>query len=194
MCIRDRRYGDRISNPGVLGALPVKEKAYLGHLYPTTLLGLHTRLTLSRSLTLDLLGEGQYGMLRYIGPAHQNTRRSQWPLCYAIQDVWANGDRSTLTSSQVGQCVGSKTDSDYWTNKADFFKLRSASLSYRLPDGLVPGASSAQLTIQGKNLLTYKGDYVGIDPEANDRRRSSPFEYYNSAPPRVFLINVTINF
>jgi len=188
------RYGDRIANPGVLGALPIKEKAYLGHLYPTTLLGLHTRLTLSRTITLDLLGEGQYGMLRYIGPAHQNTRRSQWPLCYAIQDVWANGDRSTLTSSQVGQCVGSKTDSDYWTNKADFFKLRSASLSYRLPDGLVPGASSAQLTIQGKNLLTYKGDYVGIDPEANDRRRSSPFEYYNSAPPRVFLINVTINF
>jgi len=48
--------------------------------------------------------------------------------------------------------------------------------------------------LQGKNLWTYAPHYRGLDPEANDRRRSAMFEYYNAAPPAVFLANIQINF
>ena len=45
-------------------------------------------------------------------------------------------------------------------------------------------------------------DYQGIDPEATDRGNTGGFgagseyfsEYYNAAPPRVFILNFTVNF
>ena len=188
------RWDDRIANPGVLGELPVKEKAYLGHLYPTSMIGGSTRMTFARRVTFDVLFESQRGFVRPIGPAYQNVRRRQWPMCQPIADVWYNGDRSTLTSTQVGMCVGPYADWGYWTDDASFIKLRSATLSWRLPEGWVPGARTAQISLQGKNLWTHAPNYRGLDPEANDRRRSAMFEYYNAAPPRVFLANIQINF
>ena len=83
-----------------------------------------------------------------------------------------------------------------WTDAADFLKIRSASLSYRLPDGLVPGTRSMTLALQAKNLWLFT-DYQGLDPEASDRGNSRgefAFEYYNMAPPRIIILNVTVNF
>ena len=82
-----------------------------------------------------------------------------------------------------------------WTPKVDFFRLRSATLAYRLPEGWVPGTRSAQISLQGKNLLTFT-DYPGLDLEANDNGFSdtTPNEYYTLGQPRVFMISVTVNF
>tara|TARA_B100001167_G_scaffold28915_1_gene15369 strand:- start:62 stop:538 length:477 start_codon:yes stop_codon:yes gene_type:complete len=158
------------------------------------MIGASTRMTFARRVTFDMLFESQRGFVRPIGPAYQNVRRRQWPMCLPIADVWYNGDRSTLTSTQVGNCVGPYADWGYWTDDASFIKLRSMTLSWRLPEGWVPGARTAQISLQGKNLWTYAPHYRGLDPEANDRRRSAMFEYYNAAPPRVFLANIQINF
>ena len=135
-------------------------------------------------------------MVRPIGIAYQNVRRRVWPGdgCPGIQDTWYNGgDRSSLTAAEVARCVGPYSDQGMWTDLADFFKLRSASLTYRLPEGLVPGTRSAQIGISGKNLLTFT-DYRGLDPEANDNGfgDSTPNEYYNMAPPRVFILNMSL--
>ena len=192
------RWDDILQNPDAVGELPDYEKGYIGNLFPTSTLGITTRLTLWHDLTLDLVGEGQYGMVRPIGIAYQNVRRRVWPGdgCPGIQDTWYNGgDRSSLTAAEVARCVGPYSDQGMWTDLADFFKLRSASLTYRLPEGLVPGTRSAQIGISGKNLLTFT-DYRGLDPEANDNGfgDSTPNEYYNMAPPRVFILNMSFNF
>ena len=192
------RWDDILQNPDAVGELPDYEKGYIGNLFPTETLGLNTRLTLWRSLTIDVVGEGQYGMVRSIGIAYQNVRRRVWPGddCPRIQDVWyRGGDRSTLTAGEVARCVGPYSDQGVWTDPADFFKLRSASVTYTLPDGLVPGARRAQIGISGKNLWT-KTDYRGLDPEANDNGfgDSTPNEYYNMAPPRIFILNLSLNF
>jgi len=50
--------------------------------------------------------------------------------------------------------------------------------------------------LQGKNLFTWT-KYQGLDPEAMDRGNSQgeyAFGYYNAAPPRVFILNLTVNF
>ena len=192
------RWDDILQNPDAVGELPDYEKGYIGNLFPTSTLGITTRLTLWHDLTLDLVGEGQYGMVRPIGIAYQNVRRRVWPGdgCPGIQDTWYNGgDRSSLTAAEVARCVGPYSDQGMWTDLADFFKLRSASLTYRLPEGLVPGTRSAQIGISGKNLLTFT-DYRGLDPEANDNGfgDSTPNEYYNMAPPRVFILSMSFNF
>ena len=68
-------------------------------------------------------------------------------------------------------------------------------MTYRLPDGLVPGAQRAQIGLAGKNIWT-RTDYRGLDPEANDNGfgDSTPNEYYNMAPPRILILNLSVNF
>ena len=199
------RWDDILQNPDAVGELPDYEKGYIGNLFPTETVGLNTRLTLWRSLTLDVVGEGQYGMVRPVGIAYQNVRRRVWPGggCPAIQDMYYSlrGSGSSrvaqmgLPASDIARCIGPYSDQGMWTDAADFFKVRSASLTYRLPDNLVPGARSAQIGIAGKNLWT-RTDYRGLDPEANDNGfgDSTPNEYYNMAPPRIFMLNFSVNF
>ena len=199
------RWDDTLTNPDAIGELPDYEKGNIGNLFPTETVGLNTRLTLWRSLTIDLVGEGQYGMVRPIGIAYQNVRRRVWPGdgCPAIQDMYysLSGSGSSrvaqmgLPASDIARCIGPYSDQGMWTDLADFFKIRSASITYRLPDGMVPGARSAQIGVAGKNLMTWT-NYRGLDPEANDNGfgDSTPNEYYNMAPPRIFILNLSVNF
>ena len=199
------RWDDKLQNPDEIGVLPEWEKDNLGNLFPTKTIGLNTRLTLWHSLTIDLVGEGQYGMVRPIGIAYQNVRRRVWPGggCPEIQRMYysLSGSGSSrvaqmgLPASDIARCIGPYSDQGIWTDAADFFKIRSASVTYRLPDGLVPGARSAQIGLAGKNLWT-RTDYRGLDPEANDNGfgDSTPNEYYNMAPPRILILNLSVNF
>ena len=100
-----------------------------------------------------------------------------------------------LPASDIARCIGPYSDQGMWTDLADFFKIRSASITYRLPDGLVPGTRSAQIGVAGKNVMTWT-NYRGLDPEANDNGLSdaTPNEYYNMAPPRIFILNFSVNF
>ena len=68
-------------------------------------------------------------------------------------------------------------------------------MSWRLPEAWVPGARSAQLTLQGRNLLTWT-DYIGMDPETSDNgpTDSTPYDYYVTAPPRTFIFGVRVTF
>ena len=178
-------------------------KRMIGRLYPTTILSLGTRLTLWNTLTVDVLGEGQYGFVKNPGYAFQTMRRNQmdnpvWPICAPTLDVWNNGDRSTLTNQDVIECIPAYSDHGVWAQrggKGDFFKLRSATVSWRLPEAWVPGARSAQLTLQGRNLLTWT-DYIGMDPETSDNgpTDSTPNDYYVTAPPRTFIFGVRVTF
>jgi outer membrane receptor protein involved in Fe transport len=197
------------------GVLPTYGLRTTGVLWPTDLMTLGTRLTLNQSITLDVLAEGQYGHHKAIGVGWATARRNTWPACYGIQDAW-NAAEATLPSDatndeiavasglqpqQIGTCVGNFTRWGTWTDRADFMRLRSASLSYRLPEDLVPGTRSMTVALQAKNLFTWT-KYQGIDPESSDGGLGGgggvdglyPPEYYNMGPPRVFIFNVTVNF
>ena len=71
---------------------------------------------------------------------------------------------------QRGQCAftgsGYAYHPGYWTEKADFTKLRYVSISYRLPARLI-SANSAVVTFSGRNLVTWT-KYNGADPEVQD--------------------------
>ncbi|MGY8776494.1 MAG: TonB-dependent receptor plug domain-containing protein, partial [Longimicrobiales bacterium] len=189
-------YDRVVTNPTAVGAAPVYSDEVLGVVFPTKVFSLGTRVTFNQSLTFDILGEGQGGHYKAVGLGWATTRRETWPACFGIQDEFNANGLTNLTPAQSATCVPSYVQWGMWTDAADFLKIRSASLSYRLPDGLVPGARSMTLALQAKNLLTIT-DYQGLDPEASDRGNSRgefAFEYYNMAPPRIFILNVTVNF
>ena len=202
-------YDQMPTNLGQAGQLPDYEDQVVGVTWPTKLFSLGTRITLNQSLTLDVLGEGQAGHYKAIGIGWATVRRETWPACFGILNAWneaaaalpstATGaqvaSQSNLTPEEIGLCVPAYSSWGLWTDAADFFKLRSASLSYRLPDDLVPGARSVTLALQARNLFMIT-DYQGLDPEATDRGfgNNVPYEYYNMAPPRIFILNATVNF
>jgi len=188
-------YDDRVVNPDAVGELPVYEKRYLGPNYPTDTYALSTRVTMFKRLTLDLLGEGQKGHWLANGPGYQGMRRTSWPTCFAIQDRIKNGDTSTMTAGERAMCDPNRSDQGVWTMRADFFKLRSATLAYRLPEGLLPVATNATLRLQARNLFTIT-DYTGLDPEAEDGGAAGTYrnEYYNLPPARSFILQLTVNF
>jgi TonB-linked SusC/RagA family outer membrane protein len=197
-----------LQNPGEVGVAPVLEDGMIGRLFPTDIFALTTRLTLWQSLTIDVLGEGQFGHVRPVGHAYQNMRRTTatnpvWPYCSPILAQWEsvpgpNTNRianSGLTTDQIAQCHLTYSDQGIWTWDADFIKLRSATVSWRLPEGWVPGARNVLLSMQGKNLFTIT-DYVGLDPEAGDNGISdnTPNDYYTFGPPRALILGVTVSF
>jgi TonB-dependent starch-binding outer membrane protein SusC len=185
-----------VTNPFEVGAAPEFSDEVLGVTFPTQLFSIGTRVTWNQSVTFDILAEGQGGFYKTAGIGWATSRRETWPACYGIQNEFNANGITNLTPAQQTTCVPSNVRWGMWTDRADFVKIRSASLSYRLPDGLVPGARSMTLQLQAKNLAVFT-DYQGLDPEASDRGNSRgefAFEYYNLAPPRIFILNMTVNF
>ncbi|MCY4399063.1 MAG: TonB-dependent receptor [Gemmatimonadetes bacterium] len=187
---------DRVQNPNEIGA-PVYQEQCLGSTTPKYTYGISTTMTLSQRLTLDVVGEGMGGHWLSSGTAYQNTRRRVWPLCRETIAAIADGRQDQLTAGDRALCDRSVTRYGMWTQPADFFKIRSASLSFRVPESLLPGQlRSATLRLQGRNLLT-STDFEGIDPEAFEDGSAEVLfrqEYYNLPPIRSFLLSVQVDF
>jgi TonB-linked SusC/RagA family outer membrane protein len=213
----------QILNPNEHAA-PIRSDSLLpvGPVFPTRLLGFSTTVQLGRSVTVDALLEHQGGhyLPNYTG--YQNARRGVWYNCYDIQKVMATvkatGNQSLLdsyTALERGRCATNITgagssanpeghDSNYWIDKADFWKLRSVSVSWQLPEAWVSRyADRATLTIAGRNLLKWT-DFEGTDPEIEDYSDRAGQgsgagsygrrEYYNLPPSRSFLATVRVTF
>ncbi|HSG09399.1 MAG TPA: TonB-dependent receptor, partial [Longimicrobiales bacterium] len=208
-------WGARVTNPDAYAAPIVSDTLEaIGPVYPIRLLGLGTSLTLGDRVIVDALLEHQGGhyLPNYTG--YQNGRRGVWYACYDIQEAMAaayKGDASALasyTALERARCatnVEGGHNSDFWVDKADFWKLRSISLSYQLPEDWIGRyADRATLTVAGRNLLTWT-DFRGTDPEIEDfTDRAGQVsegageygrrEYYNLPPSRSFLFSLRVTF
>jgi hypothetical protein len=216
-------WGYQILNPNEHAA-PIRSDTLmaLGPVMPTQLFGFNTSVQIGDHITLDALLEHQGGHYLPNFTGYQNSRRGVWFDCYEIQKVMATvkstGNQSLLdpyTALERGRCATNITgagssanqaghDSNYWIEKADFWKLRSVSVSYQLPDAWVRGyADRATLTLAGRNLLKWT-DYQGTDPEIedySDRAGSGSGagsygrrEYYNLPSSRSFLATIRVTF
>jgi TonB-linked SusC/RagA family outer membrane protein len=195
----------------------------IGPTNPTQLVGLSTNVTLWNRLTLDALVEHQGGhyLPQYTG--YQNGRRGAWQPCFDIQAkliAYDDGDTSALndvTALERARCYlnghgawsGSKGyghNSDFWVERADFWRLRAVSATLQIPERFVENwASRASVTLSGSNLYLWT-DYSGMDPEVedfSDRSEGGIFdgtgdygrrEYYNLPNPRQWLLSFRVTF
>jgi hypothetical protein len=189
---------------------------------PTRLLGFSTSLQIGDHITVDALLEHQGGhyLPNYTGI--QDARRGVWYDCYEIQRVFAQvkstGNESLLdpyTALERAKCatniMGAASTSNptgyeynYWIQKADFWKLRSISVSFQLPEAWVERfADRATFTLAGRNLFKWTG-FEGTDPEIEDYSDRAGQgagagsygrrEYYNLPPSRSFLATLRVTF
>ncbi|MDP9349030.1 MAG: TonB-dependent receptor, partial [Gemmatimonadota bacterium] len=195
--------GLKIRNPDKFEEPSVAKDTLIGSSFPNRILGIGSNVILLNRLTLDVLGEFQSGgyLANWIG--YQNATRGVWQPCQETQAKLrraAAGDAGALndvTALQRAKCAIDriKQDADYWTQPSDFFKLRTVSLTYDLPERLVPGARSASFTLSGRNLFT-STDYDGLDPESSDRSDSAfgRREYYQLPSLRTVQASLRVSF
>jgi hypothetical protein len=211
---------DLVRNPNEFAGPEVTRDTILGLVYPNKMLGFGTTLTLFNRLTLDALAEFQGGHLVQNYTAYQSARRGAWHPCIEIQEkLWAfteEGDASALddvTALERARCpyigqspVAGQTvrpSIGFWTEKGDFVKLRYVSLTYDVPQRLIPFAEAASLTLSARNLFTFT-DYTGADPEMTDAADASGNQpgggefgrrdYYQIPPARTFLMALRFTF
>jgi outer membrane receptor protein involved in Fe transport len=197
-------FGTVITNPDEIADPILAEDQFIGPAYPTKTATIGTEVTLFGWLTVAAQGAFQGGNYQQNASGFQNNVRSVWPPCYAVQKklrAAEDGDASALagvTARERAHCALStnplSSEADFWTEKADFFKLRNLSFTFNLPARWVPGAQSASLMLAGRNLFTIT-DYDGLDPEVNDFGYDlNRQEYYNLPPTRSFLARLRIGF
>jgi hypothetical protein len=202
-------FAAKITNPDENAAPQVATNAFIGPVYPTRLIGIGSTLTLHQDVTFDILGEYQGGGHNANWVGYQNAIRFMWYPCYEIQkkmvaDVAAGRPLGTsldgYSALERGQCaysVATGRNSDYWIQSTNFFKIRSASLSYRLPPRFTYKANSAMLVFAGRNLWK-STKYNGLDPELRDASDAgaslSRREYYVMPVPKQFMFSVRATF
>jgi hypothetical protein len=210
-------FGRRIENPNEF-ADPIRSDGdeFLGNVFPDKIFGVGTTLELGRRLNLDVMAEfqGGHSLPNYTG--YQNERRGAWHPCFAIQEKIVAVHQGTnpnalddVRAIDRAKCAitgsGFSPNSDYWVEKADFWKLRSIALSYTIPERFLGGVfNSATVTLSGRNLYTWT-DWNGPDPEVEDFSDRSGVnydgdgdfgrrEYYTLPPNRTFLLSVRLGF
>jgi outer membrane receptor protein involved in Fe transport len=199
-------YGAKVMNPNEFAAPVIEQDQPLGRQYPNRMVGLGTTLSLWNRLTLDVVGEGQYGghLVNFTG--YQNQVRGSWYPCYDVQkklraskagDANALNDVTALDRVRCAQSTGSMYR-DFWVEKTDFFKLRTASITYSLPREWLRGASSASITLAGRNLFTWT-KYTGVDPEVQDLADAGMNalgrrDYYNFPNYKTFEMSVRVTY
>jgi TonB-linked SusC/RagA family outer membrane protein len=210
-------FGRKITNPSEFAEPTTESNQYLGNVFPTDLISLGPTLTFWRNLTADILFEHQGGhtLPNYTG--YQNARRGAWRPCFDIQekivDFYANGNQSALdgvTALDRGKCairgVGPSPNSDYWVEEADFWKLRSLSLAYNIPQRFLGNwFNSATVRLTGRNLVTWVDGFTLTDPEVEDfgDRGETNYDgdgdfgrrdYYTIPNPATWMVSFRLGF
>lgn len=132
-----------------------------------------------------------------------NSNLQDWQPCYAAQTklkAFAAGDANALndvTALERAKCTLSATarDLSFWVESNSFFKLRSVSVTYDLPQRVRLGAKNASISFAGRNLLT-RTNYDGTDPEVADQTDDTfgRRDYYVFPTYRTFLVTLRFGF
>jgi outer membrane receptor protein involved in Fe transport len=180
-------FGNMVMNPDEFADPVTEADQYYGPIYPTKSMSLTTSINIARKLTLQARGEGFGGHQQFNIMVWQEVRRGLWPQC---------NDRQPIDQAEAiwrARCASSPLF-DYWTTPADFFKLRSVSLTYQLPDAILPGGTRGSLTILGQNLWKSQRS-PGLDPEMNVRARfPERYEYYQVPPASLLSATLRVDF
>lgn len=187
---------DRIMNPDEKAEPIIDEDHVWGPNQPTLIIQPFLSLHLPWQVQLDVRGEYQGGHYMYDAPSLNALRRAvEWPTCFNAYGLLEQGRYDDLTAWERSACIAANVRSDWFIVPADFFKLRE--IGVRVPvDFAVPGASSAVLTVAGRDLFGWRAMDV-LDPEMQSGE--GMFSFTRSLtehipPPASFVASLQVTF
>ena len=143
-----------------------------------------------------------YGLLDwYNGGSVVNLTKFLYDLGSNTEDyadpITVNGTQTTVGANRLAVWPNQTA---IYVEDAGFAKLREVTLSYNVPDRFVSrfgrGLSSMQLSLSGRNLLTFT-DYTGLDPEVSNFGNQPIARNIDVAPfppSRTFWFSVNLGF
>jgi TonB-dependent starch-binding outer membrane protein SusC len=171
--------GNKVLNPNEF-ADPIIERpegnegGFYGPNQPTRIVGVNTSVGFPRGIRFTARGEYQGG--------HYITQSSQWAMAnrgggaFGCDDIYsivphrgyadASPDQiAQLTARQRAWCYNDNLESGFWTEKADFFKIRELTLQVPV-DFALPMASSATFAVSARNIRVWTHEeFSAFDPE-----------------------------
>lgn len=203
-------FGTPVSNPNEF-ALPLRNTVQdLGTSIPTTELSLGLSFTLHDRLTLDVLGAGQFGHIILDEGAEELATIGVWPQCVGVDDNLTdhldNGAPLQFTAAEIARCssrtsvggVALNDQNEDWTFSGDYFRIQSASLTYRVPESWLPRSlTGAQIQFRATNLALFTDYPTGTDPDA--LLGAANFELFRSSgfalpAPRTYSLTIRVTF
>ena len=200
-------YGDVIQNPDEVGVLPVYSDTleFQGQTTPPHEFSVGASVTLYDRLTLDVFGLGQFGHVLLDDQAQELAAEGLWPECVDVDtavEAWFSDGRpegglGSITAGEIAQCSRRYSGNSDWVFSADYFRIQSATASYRIPEDWLPGGlDGATIQLQARNLALFT-DYPGSDPDA--LLQASTFTLgrvsgYTLPLPRTYSMNVRLTF
>ena len=192
-------------------ALPVRDTLQnLGRSIPNKQLSLGASFTFRNRLTLDVFGSGQYGHLLLDEGAEEAASDGVWPQCAGVDDNLLDhvidGAPLEFTAGEIARCsrfnsvggVALDDQNEDWLFPGDYFRIQSASLTYRVPRDWLPSQfSGAQVQFRATNLALFTDYPTGTDPDA--LLGAATFEIFRSGgftipAPRSYSLNIRLNF
>ena len=194
-------FGTKVLNADEIAAPILETDSYFGPSYPTHTFGLRTSVTILNDLTIGAFGEYQGGAYKQCQTCQRMTLNRTFSPCFPTihaqtkADAGDPSDYNTYPADLRAKCSLHPEDQrpPRWYEKMDFFRLRTLNLSYRLPDGLVPGTNSAILGAAVTNLWTIS-DYWGNDPEGRSRNDFPIVDYHATPPYQTFTATLNVTF
>jgi TonB-dependent SusC/RagA subfamily outer membrane receptor len=192
--------GERVMNPDELADPVIEDDQIYGPNQPTTIVGINSTFTLPAGLRLTARGEYQAGHYVTAGVATNAIGRSVvWAGCFDEYEIAGEAPISSsspgygqLTALQRARCDADLTDSNFWAEKADFFKLRELSLQAPLPDNLIPGTSGSTLTLAGRNIWRWtNSEWTHFDPEMGGNNDNNPISRDGSQPGSFLVTSIS---
>jgi hypothetical protein len=198
-------FGWRITNPDAKADAIVEKDVFIGSVWPDRSMNLQTNLAIG-GLRLGAVGDFQWGGHTLDQTARFTAAREHFGPCYPAQQAQRKklaGDASAwanITAEMRLKCslVPNEQAIQLWYEPNDFFKLRTVTMSYNLPEGLIPGAQRASLHLAGNNVWK-STDYWGTDPESRNSIRSdtngtNPIDYNEMPPFTTYTVSLSVGF
>ncbi|MDH5589232.1 MAG: TonB-dependent receptor [Gemmatimonadota bacterium] len=157
-----------VTNPDALAEPVIESECDYGPNQPTHIIQGFVTVGLPAGVSLTARGEYQGGHYISDGAAYNAVRRSViWPGCYEAYSLNETQGRDAVTAMDRARCLDIGTiRGDYFIYPSDFFKLRELTLQAPIPDGVIPGASRATLTVSGRNMWKWVNkDFPVFEPE-----------------------------
>ncbi|MEX2111436.1 MAG: SusC/RagA family TonB-linked outer membrane protein [Gemmatimonadaceae bacterium] len=129
-------------------------------------------------------------LTKFLYDLGQNTADYADPITVGTLQTTVGANRLRVFGRQTGVYV----------EDASFMKLREVTLSFEVPAAMVSrfgrGVSSAQLSLSGRNLLTFT-DYTGMDPEVSNfgnQQIARNIDVAPFPPSRSFWLSMSLGF
>jgi hypothetical protein len=194
-------FANKVVNPNEYAAYIIETDQFIGPAVPDRMMSVSTNVTLGDNLVLSALGEYQGGAVMLNQTGKQMANRDVFGPCFEAQQALRAGDPqalSRITALVRSKCTVVPTQqlSENWIEATDFFKLRTITLTYQLPDGLLPRTQSAALTLAAGGNLWTKTDYWGTDPESRALGPSDPqpSDHHGAPPYRTYVASLRVRF